>query len=86
MLAWDVRGSAGMLGTPRHAQLAAVDLRAALGRLPRLAAQTAVPAHRVDSLVLDPCDPCRVAFHLDIGWSGADHGVLSWTRLAHALD
>ena len=72
VLAWDVRGSAGMLGMQRHAQLAAVDLRAALGRLPRLAAQTAVPPAQVNSLALDPGDPGRIAFHLSGGWSGVE--------------
>ena len=77
VLAWDVRGSAGMLGTPRHALLAAVDLRAALGRVPRLVAQTEIPALRIDSLVLDPGDPSRVAFHLGLGWSGAEGTLMS---------
>ncbi|KAK9834831.1 hypothetical protein WJX81_002117 [Elliptochloris bilobata] len=82
VLAWDIRGGAGVLGAQRQPQLAAVGLRAALGRLPRLAAETTVPTAAVDSLALDPRDPGRVAFHLSSGWSGALD--MARERITHA--
>ena len=75
VLAWDVRGGAGVLGMHRHPQLAAVSLRGALARVPGLMAETAVSAASVASLVLDPQDPSRIAFHLSSGWSGAPLGT-----------
>ncbi len=81
MLAWDVRGGAGVLGAHRHPQLAAVSLRGALARVPGLAAETAVSSASVASLVLDPQDPGRIAFHLSSGWSGAPLGATPWAML-----
>lgn len=75
VLAWDVRCGAGVLGTHRHPQLAAVGLLAALARVPGLTAETAVPAAMVASLALDPHDSSRIAFHLSSGWSGARLGI-----------
>ena len=82
VLAWDVRGGAGVLGAHRHPQLAAVSLRGALARVPGLTAETAVPrCASVATLVLDPQDPGRIAFHLDFGWSGALLGTTPWAIL-----
>lgn len=81
MLAWDVRGGAGVLGMHRHPQLAAVSLRGALARVPGLRAETAVSTASVASLVLDPQDPSRIAFHLSSGWSGAPLGTTAQDML-----
>lgn len=75
MLAWDVRGGAGVLGAHRHPHLASVNLRGALARVPGLTAETAVPPATVASLALDARDHSRVAFSLSCGWSGARPGT-----------
>lgn len=73
---WDVRGGRaataqlGAHGPARHPLLAAVRLRAALAAVPGLTAQTPLPGTALQSLLLDPCDPRRVAFSLPSGWQG----------------
>ncbi len=74
--AWDLRGGSGGAllfgGVPhRHALLACHDVRAALARVPGLAAEAGgVPRSALAGAAADPRDPRRVAFHLRCGWAG----------------
>jgi hypothetical protein len=73
---WELRGGSG--GALRfggvvhhHPSLACVNLRAALARVPGLAAQAGgVPAAAVHSMQMHPRRPDRLGFHLACGWSG----------------
>jgi hypothetical protein len=75
---WDVRmtgggrGMGSLSGSRRCGVMASFGLKAALAAVPTLAEATdvAAAAAAVDSLVLDPKDGSRLAFHLRGGWSG----------------
>lgn len=75
---WDVRmtgggrGMGSLSGSRRCGVVASYGLKAMLAAVPTLAeaADVAAAAAAVDSLVLDPKDGSRMAFHLRGGWSG----------------
>ena len=58
-------GSAG-----QHPAVLDVALRHALMQLPELEQQTSITRSAVQSIVLNPQDSNRLAFHLASGWSG----------------
>jgi hypothetical protein len=82
VLVWDLRGGSGAAAKQltavrqcSHPVLLSVSLPRLLESVPGLASQTDVPrAAPVHSLLLDPADCRRAAFHLACGWSGAPPG------------
>lgn len=76
ILVWDVRGGRsaaaqlGAYGPAKHPILTAFRVHDALEAVPGLAQQTRIPLRTTVDLLIDPCDPRRVAFSLGCGWHG----------------